>query len=151
VAFKSLAENQRLSNAIVVDNSVMMRWLFQDGSESDQQYAQQVLTQIEAHKPQVIVPYIWVYEASFVVNYYAKKDSLSYATSINHLDSLFDLCAVIRGEEPPSKLFDFANTHRLSSYDAAYIQLAVQQCCPIATLDKAMIGVTERLNISLVS
>lgn len=151
MAFKSLAKNQVLSNVTVVDNSVMMRWLFKDGSESDQRYAQKVLKYIEAHKPQVIVPYLWVYEASFVVNYYTKKGIVSFETSMNHLESLFALCSVIRGNETPSILFDFSSTHGLSSYDAAYVQLTLQQNCPIATLDKKIIAVSGQLNVSIFS
>ena len=118
---------------IVVDNSVMMRWLFNDGSEADQQYAQKVLCHIEKRKPQVIVPYLWVNEASFVVNYYTKKGMVSFEESMTHLNSLFDLCTVIRGKETPSELFDFANTHGLSTYDSSYAMLALQQAQPIAT------------------
>ncbi len=151
MAFKSLTKNQLVSDAMVVDNSVMMRWLFKDGSESDLRYAQKVLGHIEAHKPPVIVPYIWVYEASFVVNYYVKKDIISYETGMNHLDSLFDLCSVIRGEEIPSILFGFSNTHGLSSYDAAYVQLSLQQACVLATLDKKIVSASGRLNLTIYS
>ena len=93
------------------------------------------------------MPYIWVYEASFVVNFYTKKGKVSHEDSIKHLDSLFDLCQVIRGEETPKELFAFANTHGLSSYDASYLMLAIQQKSPIATLDKEIIRITENLNV----
>jgi predicted nucleic acid-binding protein len=151
MAFKSLKNDQLLSNAIVVDNSVMMRWLFKDGSESDQHYAQTVLRHIDVDKPHVIAPSIWVYEAAFVVNYYAKKDIVSYETSMNHLNSLFDVCTVIRGEETPAMLFDMSHTHNLSAYDASYVMLALQQDCPIATLDKAIIAVSGQLNLKIFS
>lgn len=149
MAFNSLAKDQVLSDAIVVDNSVVMRWLFKDGSENDQQYAQSVLLHIEVHKPQVIVPYIWVYEASFVVNYYSKKELVSYENGINHLDSLFNLCTVIRGEETPSALFDFSNANGLSAYDSSYVMLALQQSSPIATLDKEIIAASGKLGIEV--
>ena len=147
MAFSVLTNGQLLSNALVVDNSVMMRWLFNDGSETDQQYAQKVLHYIETSKAKVIVPYIWVYEASFVVNFYTKKGKVSHADSRKHLDSLFDLCQVIRGEETPKELFYFANTNGLSSYDSSYLMLAIQQKLPIATLDKEIIRISENLNV----
>lgn len=149
MAFNTLAKGELLSDAIVVDNSVMMRWLFNDGSETDQQYARKVLRHVEARKPQVIVPYIWVYEASFVINYYAKKGIVSYEEGMKHLDSLFDLCSVIRGEETPSELFDFSNTHGLSAYDSSYVMLALQQTRSIATLDKEIVGASGRLNLEI--
>ncbi len=149
MAFNTLVKGELLSDAIVVDNSVMMRWLFNDGSKTDQQYAQKVLRHVEVRKPQVIVPYIWVYEASFVVNFYAKKRIVSYGESISYLDSLFDLCSVIRGEETPSELFDFSNTHGLSAYDSSYVMLALQQMRAIATLDKGIVGASVRLNLEI--
>ena len=149
MAFSTLAKDRLLTDAIVVDNSVMMRWLFKDGAEADQHYAQKVLRHIDVYKPQVIVPYIWVYEASFVVNYYARKGIVSHQESRDHLDSLFDLCWVIRGQEIPSELFDFANTHGLSTYDAAYVMLALQQALSIATLDKEIIEASEGLELTI--
>lgn len=151
MVFNSLTKGRLSSDAIVVDNSVMTRWLFNDGLEADQQYAQNVLHHIEAHKPQVIVPYIWVYEASFVVNYYTKKGTISFEEGMTHLDSLFDLCAVIRGEETPGDLFDFANTHGLTTYDSSYAMLALHQALTIATLDKEIIRVFETLNLEIFS
>lgn len=151
MVFSSLTKGQLLSDALVVDNSVMMRWLFNDGSEADQQYAQKVLHHIEAQKTQVIVPYIWVYEASFVVNYYTKKGVISFEQGITHLDSLFDLCSVIRGEETPGDLYDFANTHNLTTYDASYAMLALHQVVTIATLDKEIIRVFGTLNLEVFS
>ena len=139
MAFSTLASSQALAGAIVIDNSVMMRWLFNDGSKADQQYAQRTRAHIGTKQLQVIVPYIWIYEASFVTNFYTKKGLISIADAVSHLNALFDLCLVIRGEEMPSELFQFANTHGLSTYDAAYVMLALQQGCAIATLDKAII------------
>ncbi len=148
MAFKMLVAEQLFSNAIVVDNSVMMRWLFNDGSKRDSLYAQKVLNHVKTGKLKVIVPYIWVYEVSFVVNFYAKKAMISDEESIMHLDSLFDLCLIIRGEETPKDLFVFASTHSLSSYDASYVMLALQQKLPIATLDKEIIACKNKdLNI----
>jgi predicted nucleic acid-binding protein len=151
MAFNMLATEQLLSNAIVVDNSVMMRWLFNDGSEKDTQYAQKVLNHIEVHKLKVIVPYLWVYEASFVVNFYVKKAMISHKKSIKHLESLFDLCLVIRGEETPKDLFIFASMYKLSTYDTSYVMLAMQQKASIATLDKEIVKVSENIDLNIFS
>lgn len=138
MAFRTLKKDEVLNNALVVDNSVMMRWLFQDGSESEQIYAQGVLQAIGSHKLQVIVPYIWVYESAFVVEFYAKQKAKKNNECMENLTWLFDLSTVIRGEERPSSLYEFSHLHRLSAYDAAYIMLALNQSCPIATLDKSI-------------
>jgi predicted nucleic acid-binding protein len=43
----------------------------------------------------------------------------------------------------------FAVTHGLTSYDAVYVQLAIQHEATLATLDKAMRRAATRLNIPL--
>ena len=149
MAFKSLAKDERCDNALVVDNSVMMRWLFKDGSESDQAYAKSVLQGIKAQGLTVLVPYIWVYESAFVSHYYTKQQTISAEEATVRLDALFELSTVIRGEETPSQLFEVAQSCNISSYDASYLLLARQQQCPLATLDKKMQKVYQQLGGSL--
>lgn len=138
MAFKRLAQDERYEDALVVDNSVMMRWLFKDGSPSDQRYAHGVLEKIKAQNLRVIAPYIWVYEAAFVTHYYTRQKALDYAEAISRLEALFELSTVIRGEESPAQLLEVAAAYNVSSYDAAYLLLAKQHNCPLATLDKKM-------------
>ena len=149
MAFRSLASGERYNKALVVDNSVMMRWLFEDGSDADQNYAKSVLQSIKAEEITVLVPYIWVYESAFVTHYYTRRNALSADEAISHLDALFELSTVIRGEAPPSQLFELAQTCNVSSYDASYLLLARQQDCPLATLDKKMQKACRQLGGSL--
>lgn len=146
MTFKSLAKNEKVENALVVDNSVIMRWLFTDGSTSDQNYAKNVLQTIEAKALTLLVPYVWVYESAFVTHFYVKKRALSYSDATSRLDALFELATVIRGEEIPSHLLDFANSSGVSSYDASYLLLATNQECPLATLDKKLRKACKKLN-----
>jgi predicted nucleic acid-binding protein len=144
-----MTTGQALPHSLVVDNSVMIRWLFNDGSDKDRQYAQKVLTHIKKNKPKVIVPCLWLYESSFVVNFYTKKKLITVEDSIKYLDSLFDLCRIIRGDEKPKDIFIFANENNLSAYDASYVMLALQQKAPLATLDKAMIKAAKKIGLDI--
>lgn len=121
MAFRTLRQNERLENPIVVDNSVMMRWLFHDGSEADQSYARKVLSAISPQKLQIIVPYIWVYEAAFVVERYSRQNEMASDQFTTQLSWLFDLSLVIRGEEIPADLYEFSRRYGVSAYDAAYV------------------------------
>ena len=58
MAFKSLSQDERFDNAMVIDNSVMMRWLFKDGSTADQDYAERVLQATKTRQLTVLVPYL---------------------------------------------------------------------------------------------
>ena len=138
MAFKSLAKGERYDNVLVVDNSVMMRWLFKDGSASDQACAKNILKAIKTNQFTVLVPYLWVYESAFVTHYYTKQQVISGEGATSRLKALFELSTVVRGEEHPHQLFTFAQSYNVSAYDASYILLAKQQDCPLATLDKKM-------------
>jgi len=144
VAFRTLKQDEQLDNSIVVDNSVMMRWLFQDGSDSDQVYAHEVLNAIGSQALQIIVPYIWVHESAFVVEYYSRRDKRAHDQWLDQLTWLFDLCTVVRGDQTPTNLYEFSRRQGVSAYDAAYAMLALGQACPIATLDKMLIKASGR-------
>ena len=47
-------------------------------------------------------------------------------------------------------LAQFAATHKLTTYDAAYLQLAIQCGIPLATLDRAMRTAATSLNIAII-
>ena len=150
MAFESI-EQKRIKNrtGLVVDNSVMMRWLFDDGSARDLRYARQMLQKINDEGVQVLVPYIWVYEAAHVVNYYARDGQIDHQGAVKRLDALSDLCTVVIDKVSPGMLFGFANTHNLSTYDAAYLLLAQTSACAVATLDKKMLGVARKLGVGV--
>lgn len=93
------------------------------------------------------MPYVWVYESAFVVNFYTKKGNISRKDGSQHLKALFDLSTIVRGEELPDDLYQFSNEFGLSSYAASYILLARQAQCQIATLDKKIVTVSKKLDI----
>ena len=127
----------------------MMRWLFDDGSLADRRYAASVLETIQAQNLQVIVPNIWVYESSFVVSYYFNQHVLPVADARRHLEYLFDVCTVISDGVTPAALFEVSRLHRISTYDAAYVLLAQNHVCSLATLDKKMRRVARKLDIAI--
>jgi predicted nucleic acid-binding protein len=149
VGFSQLDPAVLYDNAVVVDNSVCMRWLFDDGSAKDKKYAKQVLENIDAQSSQVLVPFLWIHEAAFVVNFYVNSESVELEKCVNHLNSLFHLCTVVSTESEPSEVFEFSNHNKISAYNAAYLMLAQQQGCPIATLDKKMTKVAESISLDL--
>ena len=60
------------------------------------------------------------------------------------------------GVQPPidldeiGPLAQFSLTHGLTTYDAAYVQLALQHGSSLATLDRAMRAAASKLNIALI-
>ncbi len=129
----------------VLDNSVTMRWLFGDGSAQDQAYASYVLDLIEDEN--VVVPGIWCLEVANVIARAESKYGLSEARSTEFLRVLHQLHIQIDGATSLRALNDtlqLARRYNLSAYDAAYLELAMRESLPIATLDEGLIKAAEK-------
>jgi len=123
---------------LVVDNSVIMRWFFKDGSESDKAYAEAVLRYMKANQIKPVVPTLWVSEACFVSNGYVKNKGFSTSVVQEKLINAFDMFLVVDPLLEPAVLFDYAHRHKISDYDANYALLAENLNCPLATLDQKL-------------
>lgn len=122
----------------VLDNSVTMRWLFGDGSPRDTAYADRVLDLLSEEGTTALVPAIWPLEVGNVISRAEARGVLDEARGTEFL-ALLNAMAI----EPDRESIDqalgqtrhLARQHRLSTYDAAYLELALRKGLPIATLD----------------
>ena len=136
--------------AFVIDNSVAMRWLIASGKPADQRFALSVRDFVQNEASQVLVPYLWIYEAANVAAYYVREGELQYSVASNTLRALKDLFTIhIDRGETPQVLFEAAETQRLTAYDASYLLLARNEGLPLATLDKRMQKVAKGMGIEL--
>ena len=116
--------------AFVLDASITACWAFQDEDHPDAGLAFQQMRTEEA-----VVPCLWWFEVRniLVVNErrrrIAESDTAAFLLNLSRLrvrlDRLPQGDAVLR----------LARTHRLSVYDAAYLELAQREGLPLATLD----------------
>jgi predicted nucleic acid-binding protein len=124
---------------LILDNSVTMRWLFNDGSPSDQTYAKYVLTSIA--NSIVIVPGVWCLEVANVIAKAESKYGLTEARSSEFIQALQQMNIQVDPETARYALSDtlqIARRYNLSSYDAAYLELALRKGLPVATLDEGL-------------
>jgi predicted nucleic acid-binding protein len=135
---------------LVIDNSVAMRWLIASGKPADQRYARSVRDHIQRTQSEVVVPYLWTYEAANVAAYYVREGELDFSVAGNALRAFNDLftISIDRGETPPA-LFEAADSCGLTAYDAAYLVLARGEGLALATLDKKMRKVAKGIGIKL--
>ena len=126
-------------SSFVLDNSVVMRWLFKDGSQYDRDYASSILDAITTRAGVISVPALWPYEvanaaATGIRKNWVSEDVVSEFLAILAIAPIslaqtgFD---VITGT-----VVYLAGSHRLSAYNAAYLELALRLQVPLATLDK---------------
>lgn len=138
MGYKSLTYLKGIDNVVVIDNSVIMRWILNDGSVEEQQISRFVLKAISTHDITPVVPFLWIYEASNVITSYVKKGLINIEVGQKRLGMPFDICHILDHKIDLSVLVDVSVKYNLSSYDASYLSLANILQCPISTLDKKL-------------
>jgi predicted nucleic acid-binding protein len=116
--------------AFVLDASITACWAFQDEDQPDAGLAFHQMRSEEA-----VVPCLWWFEVRniLVVNEgrrrIAESDIAAFLLGLSRLR--------IRIDRAPDEgaILRLARTHRLSVYDAAYLELAQREGLPLATLD----------------
>ncbi len=121
----------------VLDNSVTMRWCFENATHA---YAESVLQTLATG--QAVVPVLWRYEVSAVLSK-AQRDGVITGFKVDaFLKELGSLNIIVDRDGTDRILTDvhrLAITYRLTSYDAAYLELTIRKRLPLATLDDKLI------------
>jgi predicted nucleic acid-binding protein len=122
--------------SFVLDNSVAMCWLLNDGRPSDVAYAAKVLESLK--KTHAVVPALWALEAANVIAKVESKGLLAEARTQAFVATLGRLNIVVDKSTATHALgetLNLARRYKLSAYDAAYLELALRDGLPLATLD----------------
>ena len=115
-----------------------MRWCFENATHV---YAESVLQTLASGE--AIVPILWRYEATAVLAKAQKGGIITEAKADAFLAVLQSLNITLDREGADRILTDvhrLAVTYRLTSYDAAYLELAIRKKLPLATLDTELIS-----------
>jgi predicted nucleic acid-binding protein len=130
----------------VLDNAVTMAWCFNDEATP---YTENILDRLSNLLDSAVVPALWLYEVTNVSILAVRKGRITKEKATRFLSNLIDL--PIEVEPPASRaellpvLADLMERHRLTSYDAAYLEIAIRRNLPLATLDDALIDACEIL------
>jgi predicted nucleic acid-binding protein len=136
-----------MSEAFVVDNSVVMSWCFKDETN---QYADAVLDCLS--ETTAFVPAIWPFEVVNVLLVAERKKRLSEADSVRFITLLSQLPIIVAHEGAQRMMKDvlaLARSNNLSSYDASYLDLSMRKGIPIATLDNSLIEASKKTNVPI--
>lgn len=136
-----------MKGGMVVDNSVVMAWCFGDVGGPYAEQVLDVLTDREA-----FVPAIWPLEVVNVLAAAERRHRITAADSARFLDLLGKLPIIVL-QEPPERTFGpilaLARETGLSSYDASYLDLAMREGLPLATLGEALAKAAGRQGVRL--
>lgn len=118
----------------VLDCSVTMAWCFDDEIT---EYSEAVLESLTLKS--ALVPVIWPLEVTNVLLMAIKRKRITKIKAAGFLDRLNDLPIRLANSKPLSammSIFELGDEQKITSYDAAYLDLAIAHNIPLATLDK---------------
>jgi predicted nucleic acid-binding protein len=132
--------------AFVLDASVTLCWAFAD---EEHPIASAALDRLERGAARV--PGVWWFEVrnSLVMN--ERRGRLSKAGTATFLRNLAQLAIHIDRTPEEAALLLLARQHRLSVYDAAYLELAQREGLMLATLDTALRRAATAVGVPLVA
>lgn len=133
--------------AFVLDASVTLGWCFRDEENA---YAHRVLRRLPDDS--AVVPAIWLLEVANGLLLAERRGRLSIADVAQVHDALVGLpidWQDLTLEQVLGPVLDLARAHRLSAYDAAYLELAMREGLPLATQDEALRAAAESVGVPL--
>ena len=137
-------------SGFVLDNSVSMRWLLESNKSSDQKYAEMVLKSLL--ETDALVPNLWHLEASNVLLGAEKRaeiDAGEIERFISQLENLPIQVDSLTSHKAFTRTLALSRIYKLSSYDAAYLELAIREGLPIATLDKDLRKAAKKADVKI--
>ena len=129
----------------VLDASVTASWCFEDEEASVADAAMDRLPEDHA-----VVPALWWFEIRNILVVNERRGRIDSADSDVFLNDLARLPIRIESDPNERLVVGLARTHRLTAYDAAYLDLAVRLTAPIATLDRALADAARAEGLELV-
>ncbi|WP_374242006.1 type II toxin-antitoxin system VapC family toxin [Zoogloea sp.] len=130
----------------VLDNSVVVGWFLEDQATP---YTDVVSVLLE--QDQAVVPALWELEFANVLRTACRKERLTADEAHQIIEQICALPILIDRETPgPAELLALALRYNLSSYDAAYLELALRLQIRIATKDEPLRAAAEAAGVGVV-
>jgi predicted nucleic acid-binding protein len=119
--------------SLVIDASVTAAWAFGDEDHPRAVAALEALAGEDG-----LVPALWWFEVRNVLIVGERRGRIAPGDSERFLRTLGRLPIRVDASPEDASVLALARAHRLSVYDAAYLELAVREWAPLFTLDAAL-------------
>ena len=133
--------------AFVLDCSIAMAWLFQDEATPK---TTALLNRLATET--ALVPAWWFVEITNVLAMAERKGRITPPQSDAFIADLGKL-GIERDNEAADRAFthllSLCRKHRLTSYDAIYLDLAIRRSLPLATLDDDLRRTARKLGVGI--
>lgn len=129
---------------LVLDASIVACWIL-----PDEQNAKADLALDALERERAFVPEIWGYEVRNLLIMNERRGRISMDITTAALKFLSVLPIDVGRDTDEDATLDLARRHRLTFYDAAYLELARRKSFPLATLDADLIAAARMEQIPL--
>ncbi len=129
----------------VIDASVTACWLLPDEKHPVANLARKLLVREPA-----VAPSIWWYEVRNLLIVNERRGRMDAAKANRALGILRRLPIEIDHQAIEVDVLDLARTHRLTIYDAAYLEVSRRRSLPLASLDGDLIAAARAEKLGLV-
>ena len=128
----------------VLDASITVCWLFDD---EDHPHAAEALDRIRTDH--ALVPSLWWFEVRNTLLVNERRGRLTESDTLTFLGALRRLAIAV---DPAlnEDVLALGRRHRLTVYDAAYLELARRENLPLATLDQRLATAAQAEGVSLI-
>jgi predicted nucleic acid-binding protein len=133
-------------SGVVCDCSVTAAWCLRDETNAA---ADRILDL--AREAELVVPAVWPFEMANVLAAAERRGRIRPADADRALAALARLPLRMAGIDAslPGRLLRVARDSGLSAYDASYLQLALSEGLPLATLDRELAAVGRAAGIEI--
>ena len=129
---------------LVIDASVAAAWAFEEQHE----IAERVFALVGAEA--MSAPALWWYELRNVLVLGERRRQITEHETGRFLRDIARLAITIDTSPNESGVLNLARRHRLTVYDAAYLELALRAGLPLATLDTMLAAAARAEAVPLV-
>jgi predicted nucleic acid-binding protein len=130
--------------SFIIDASVVIAWAFKEQHAT----AERALARIQTEE--AIVPALWWYELRNVLVLGERQKRLAERETARFLRDISRLRITIDSSPNEAQVLTLARRHRLTVYDAAYLELAGREALPLATLDEELATAARAEQVALI-
>jgi predicted nucleic acid-binding protein len=131
--------------AFILDASITVSWGLEDEDNPVADIALRRLDTEPAH-----VPTLWWFEVANVLLMNERRNRITERDTATFLHALAGMNIQTDRDMTESATLALARSHRLTAYDASYLELALRKSLPLATLDKKLAQAAESEGVPLI-
>ena len=132
------------ARVFVVDASVTAAWVFADERA---EFADQTFKRLDWDR--AVVPTLWWYDIRNVIVIGERRGRLTAIAAAECLNLLETIPIDVDVVRVGRTVWNLARRHRLTFYDASYLELAIRRGLAIATLNRALIAAARAERVEL--